>query len=222
MVRAGAGFSLLIPTHYVQLWQDRTMQRTESPTAVVPIWVVLREDGGPREYLADVDREPGPGEWGCRVTWHVTRTSARVGAVELAAPDPEAVGPTTWRWVRLGEVIQASREVLAIAGHVGQLSPETREAGQVLAAIAGGRDRSGYTPEHFTAVAEAYNKAVNLGDRFPVRATRQALTEEMGWEPTDATVRGWVAASKRRGLITTTSRPSRAGTRGKGQGNANH
>lgn len=188
------------------------MNRIESPTGIVPVSVVLREDGGPREHLADVDREPEPSEWACRVTWNLAKDAAHVRAVELLAPNGESVTPKTWRWVRLGEVVQASRDVLEAFGHIGLLSPQTREvSGQMLAALAGDRDRSGYSPEHFSAVADAYNLAVSLGDRYPVRATRRALTEAMRWEPSEATVKGWVRTCKARGLITTTARPSRAG-----------
>lgn len=191
------------------------MNRTELPTGSVPVWVVLREDGGPREYLRDVDREPEPSEWACRVTWHLGEGAGRVHAVELLAPDGEPITPTRWRWVRLGEVVRASRDALDALGHLGQLSPQAREiAGQLLAALtlAGERDRSGgYTEEHFSAVADAYNVAVSLGDRYPVRATRKAFTEAKGWEPSEATVKGWVRTCKDRGLITKTARPSRAG-----------
>lgn len=196
------------------------MNRTELPTANVPVWVVLRDDGGPREYLQDVDREPGSDEWACRITWRLTEDAGRVRAVELQAPDREAIASTAWRWVRLGEVIRASREALEVLGYLGQLSPQTREvSGQVLAALtlAGDRDRSGYTREHFVAVADAYNLAVSLGDRYPVRTTRHALTEALDWEPSEATVKGWVRVCKDRGLITTTARPSRAGKGRAGQ-----
>lgn len=184
-----------------------------------PVWVPLRPDGGPAELLADVDREPSPAEWACRITWQLSCSGGRPVAVELRAPHGERLDPARWRWVRIAEVITHSREVLEGFGLLAQLAG-AREAAAVLARISddGAQQRPGALPaEHFAWVARVYGAAVDAGDAYPVRAVRAAALRA-GWgdRATDAAVRGWVRQAKRRNLITQTARPSRATNKRKG------
>lgn len=179
-----------------------------------PIWVALREDGGPKKHPNNYAREPEDTDWACGVTWTVNAAGALPTGVELRAPLGEAVGPQRWRWVRLAEVISYSRDVVTADGHLG-LGLDYKYALAVAASKRTAKHKKGVLPqEHFEWIAAVYNNAVRLGDPNPVKNVWAEAKRTMGDDAaTHAAVRGWIAQAKKRRLITQTARPSRSATR---------
>ncbi len=146
------------------------------------------------------------------VGWQVTSRQAVPVAVTLRRTDGEAVSPAMWRRLKSSEIIAASRDLLEATGLLAQFSgdPELREAGSRLLATMGEKPAAArYRPEHYAWVAAIYTKAVRAADTQPVQAVRREMRDVFP-DLSETTVKGWIRTARKRGLITTSARKSRA------------
>lgn len=176
------------------------------------IWleIPVNEDGG-EDYPAS--KSPVR----AHVGWQVTPSRAVPVAVVLRRTDGEAVSPALWRRLKSSEVIAASRNLLEATGHLAELlsgDPEQLEAGRrLLDTLAERPPSTRYGPEHYARVASIYTTAVAAADTQPVQTVRREMRADFP-DLSVTTVKGWIRTARKRGLITTRARSSRAFRKG--------
>ncbi|GAA2520291.1 hypothetical protein [Rarobacter incanus] len=173
--------------------------------------IPIDEDGGEAPPSADT-------ELALRVEWTLTHGQLKPSSITLVNTRGGAVTPEQWRHIKIGELVQASRYLLAAAGHLWQLSTDDATAhlhAKQLIDLAEPKStsRSGYPDAHYREVAEIYSGAARTQDTQPVKAVRREMRQRypnLYSQLKETTVKGWIRTAKAKGYIAQTARQQRA------------